>query len=65
MQKFSVPEMTCDHCRKTIEDALHQLDGKARVEVDLASHVIEVTTEAGTDQVLNTLKKAGYEASLL
>ena len=65
MQKFSVPKMTCGHCKKTIEDALLQLDSGARIEVDLEAHVIEVATEASSDQVLNTLEKAGYEASLL
>ncbi len=65
MQKFSVPDMTCGHCKKTIEEAINKLDGNAKIEVDLDAHVIEVATEAGTDKLLSTLKDVGYEATPL
>ncbi len=65
MQKYSVPDMTCGHCKKAIEEAIHQLDDGARIEVDLDAHVIEVATQASTENLLGALKEAGYEAKPL
>lgn len=63
MSRFSIPDMTCGHCKKTVETALHGLDAQARIDVDLEKREIELHTSAPTDQVLAVLKSAGYEAS--
>jgi len=65
MTRFSVPEMTCGHCKKTIEDALHKLDAQADVTVNLDGHEIAVTSTAATDRVIATLKDAGYDATVI
>jgi len=65
MSRYSVPEMVCGHCKKTVEEALKALDAGADIEVDLEKHELGVATAASTDQVIASLKEAGYEAALI
>ncbi|NJM82147.1 MAG: heavy-metal-associated domain-containing protein [Tabrizicola sp.] len=63
--KYHVPEMSCGHCKATVEKALAALDGAAAVTVDLTARTVEVQTARPADQVIGSLKAAGYEARLL
>jgi len=63
MIHFSVPEMTCGHCKKTVEEALNTLDANASVSVDLDKHEIGVSTAASAAEIMSSLKTAGYEAT--
>ncbi len=65
MTNFSVPDMTCGHCKKAIEEALHKLDAGAVVEIDLDSHTVALTSAAATDSAIAAIKEAGYTASAL
>ncbi|NOX40402.1 MAG: heavy-metal-associated domain-containing protein [Alphaproteobacteria bacterium] len=65
MQKFSVPDMTCGHCKKTIEAAIVGLDSAAKIEADLDQHVLAVTSTIDTEKMIGTLKEAGYPATLI
>ncbi len=65
MTRFSVPDMTCGHCKKAIEDALHKIDGNAQIEIDLDSHIVSLTSTAATDSAIAAIKDAGYTASPL
>lgn len=66
MTKFSVPDMTCGHCKATVEKAIWGLDAGAGIEVDLEQHVLAVnSTTAGEQPILSALKEAGYEATVL
>ena len=59
---YSVPEISCDHCRSTIEGALTPLDGVHDVKVDIDAKT--VTVEGGnSDEVVSTLEDAGYEVA--
>jgi copper chaperone len=63
MTKFHVPDMTCGHCKKAVEEALHGIDAAAGIEVDLDKHEISLTSSASIEQALAALKGAGYEAT--
>jgi copper chaperone len=65
MSRYSVPEMVCGHCKKTVEAALKALDARAEIEVDLDKHELGVATTASTEQVIASLKTAGYEAAVI
>lgn len=63
MSTFSVPDMTCGHCKAAVEKAIHQLDGAAAVSVDIEKRSVAVNSEKTTsDAILAALKTAGYEA---
>ena len=65
MPSFNIPDMTCGHCKETVEKAISDLDGSAKVVVDLDTHNIDVDTQAGTGAIVAALKVAGYDAELI
>lgn len=63
IRQYSVPEMTCQHCRASIETAVSRLGDIARVEVDLAALVVTVEGEASGESVRAAIAEAGYAAT--
>lgn len=63
MSKFSVPEMSCGHCKATIENALHEADAGAELTFDMDARQVEVDSVLDTPAVISTMKAAGYEAN--
>ncbi|MFK5997113.1 MAG: heavy-metal-associated domain-containing protein [Rhodobacterales bacterium] len=62
MTKFSIPDMTCGHCKKTVEETIHRLDAKAGIEIDLEKHLAAVATSVDAQQLISALDHAGYPA---
>ncbi|OUS06265.1 hypothetical protein A9Q96_09785 [Rhodobacterales bacterium 52_120_T64] len=63
MSAFIIPEMTCGHCKATVENAIHELDAAAIVTVDLDAHRADVDTQSiNSEQIVAVLKSAGYDA---
>ena len=65
MQTFKVEGMTCDHCVRTITEAVRGIDPVAQVQVDLAAGEVRVKTSHPVDQVLVTIIEQGYKAEAL
>lgn len=65
MSKFSVPEMSCSHCRASIEKAMLDADAGTDLSFDMEAREVEVDSTLTTADVIATIKDAGYEASLL
>jgi copper chaperone len=63
-QTLSVPEISCGHCRSSIEAAVSPLDGVDRVEVQIDERTVQFDYD-GTDATLTTIVAAieavGYE----
>jgi copper chaperone len=62
MTRLSVPEMSCGHCKATIEAALAGI-GAGAVQVDLASR--QLTADADAAAMIAALGKVGFGASEL
>jgi copper chaperone len=60
MIEFSIPAMSCGHCAKAVTEAVHEVDPKAQVQVDLASKKVQVQTEAERGRLVAALAEAGY-----
>lgn len=59
---YSVPEISCGHCKSTIESAVQGLGDVARVEVDIDAKT--VTVEGGDrDAILTAIEDAGYDVA--
>jgi len=65
MTTLSVPDMSCNHCKMTIEAALAAVPQTGTVTVDLATRKVSVSGTAPADQLLQALDKAGYPASVV
>ena len=59
---FKVPDVSCDHCKATIQSAVGAMAGVQSVEVDVASKSVTVVG-GDPDAVRSTLTSAGYPAA--
>ena len=61
MITFEVNDMTCGHCVSTITQALKATDKDAKIEIDLASHRVNVMpVSADAAELAEAIKDAGY-----
>lgn len=63
---FNVPEVSCGHCKASIETALQPLEGVEQAEVDLESKSVEVVyDDAVIDRtgVVRAIESAGYSVA--
>ena len=61
---FTVPEISCGHCKASIEQAVSRLDGVTYVEVDVDERSVALDydgTDATFNAVVAAIEDAGYE----
>lgn len=61
MSKYSVPDMSCGHCKAAIEKAIEGIGGTASIDLD--SKTVEVSGAPSEQAVLEALKAEGYPAT--
>lgn len=63
MKKILLVEgMSCGHCEKAVKNALNELEGVSKVEVDLATKKVEIEGEGLNDILIKgAIEEAGYE----
>lgn len=52
---FHIPDMSCGHCKATIENAIRTLDPEAQIDFDLNARTVGVTTQLETEALLAAL----------
>ncbi len=62
---FTVPDMTCGHCVKTITGAVSQAAPGVTVAVDLPTHRVTITGTDQADKLEAAIRDAGYEPTRL
>ncbi|MBC2835403.1 heavy-metal-associated domain-containing protein [Paragemmobacter straminiformis] len=65
MTKLSVPDMTCGHCKASVESALAALPDAGAITVDLAAKTVTTTGPAAPSALLKALDEVGFPASLV
>ena len=63
--KLAIPDMSCSHCKATVERTIIDLDSKADVIVNLDAKTAEVKTTAAPEAILTALKVEGYPARIV
>lgn len=58
--EFIVPDMTCEHCVKTITDAIHAVAPQATVNADTATHWLTVQHAEDGQSMMMAIQGAGY-----
>jgi len=60
--KFTVPEISCGHCKETIESTINSLEYVESVNVDINQKSVEVKSSSDLDLSLvsNMLDEQGY-----
>lgn len=64
MTTLSVPDMSCNHCKTTVEAALAAVPDSGAVTVDLVARKVEVAGPAPAAALLQALDTAGYPAAV-
>ena len=58
---FNVPDISCDHCKRAIEEAVAAIPEVDSVVVTVDRRVVEVAGVASDDAVIAAIGQAGYE----
>ncbi len=61
---LNVPEISCDHCKHSIEGAVGALDGVESVNVEIEPKTVHLTYDEsilGLDRVKSAIEAVGYE----
>ena len=64
MTTLSVPDMSCNHCKMTVESALCSVPGVGAVTVDLTTRKVDVTGPAPVEALIKALDQVGYPATV-
>jgi copper chaperone len=65
-ETLSVPDISCDHCQRTIESALAHLPGVHHAAVDVPARTVQVTYDPAAvtpATIRTTLSEEGYEVA--
>ena len=63
--EFNVTGMTCDHCVRSVTNAIQEIDGVSDVQVSLDEKLARVTGETiDVNKVIEAVKEEGYEAAV-
>lgn len=63
MRTYSVPGISCDHCKHAIEGAVARVSGVATVSVDVATKTVEVAGDAAAAAIRAAIDEAGYDVA--
>jgi len=63
MTTYSVPDMSCGHCKASVEKAVSAADPQADIKVDLEHRTVQIESGLPQPAILDALKDAGYAAT--
>jgi copper chaperone CopZ len=60
---IKVPDISCDHCKTSIEGAVAEVAGVASVAVDVAAKTVAIVHDDSTSvaDVVDAIEEQGYE----
>ncbi|BAN03502.1 cation transporter [Ilumatobacter coccineus] len=59
---YSVPEISCGHCKQTIESAVQGLGGVSSVEVDIDAKTVAVTG-GDSEAIVTAIEDVGFDVA--
>jgi copper chaperone len=65
MTTLSIPDMSCGHCKASVETALAAVPGAGAVSVQLAERRVVAQGPAPVADLLAALEAAGYPATVV
>lgn len=63
---LNVPDISCGHCKMSIEGALEELNGVSRSEVNIEPRTVDVTWDDAVvdiDTIIDAIEEQGYEVA--
>jgi copper chaperone len=65
MTTLSIPDMTCGHCKASVEAALAAVGDAGSVAVDLAAKTATASGPASAAALIKALDEVGFPASVI
>lgn len=62
---FTVPDMDCGGCIKSIMSAIHQQDMTAKVEANLDNKIVTITGNGSAETYKSAIEDAGFTITTL
>ena len=62
---LNVTKMTCNHCVRSVTEAVHGVAPDARVEVSLAEQTVRVQGASDAPTIARAIADAGYEVKVI
>ena len=62
-RSYAVPEISCDRCKRAIEEEVSKVPGVDAVDVTVATKVVRVEGDAPDEAIRAAIDEAGYEVS--
>jgi copper chaperone len=63
VRRYSVPTISCDHCKAAIESEVGALPGVDEVDVDVAARTVRVAGTVSDDAVRAAIDDAGHDVA--
>jgi copper chaperone len=60
MIELNLPDMTCGHCASTVAKTVALVDPAAKIEVDLNSKLVKISSNEDRQDFAEALTEAGY-----
>jgi copper chaperone len=63
---LSVPDISCGHCKSSIEGAVAPLEGVSNAEVTIDAHTVDVSFDEATvtlDAIIAAIEEQGYDVA--
>ena len=63
---LNVPDISCDHCKMSIEGAVNQLTGIESAEVDIEDRTVAVSFDSASQslqEIVTAIEEQGYEVA--
>lgn len=60
---YSVPDVSCDHCKNAIEGEVGGLTDVSQVDVDVEAKTVTVDGTASDEEIHAAIAEAGYEVA--
>jgi copper chaperone len=60
MIEFTLPDMTCGHCVRTVTDTVRQVDAAAQLDIDLPQHRVRIESQKPAGEFAKALTEEGY-----
>ena len=61
--ELTLPNMTCNHCVRTVTAAVQRVDAQAKLDVDLPQHKVRIESTQQAEKFRKELADEGYPAA--
>lgn len=62
---LNVEKMTCNHCVRSVTNAVQALDARAKVDVDLPTGTVRIAGQVDAEAAAKAIREEGYTVRVI